>query len=188
VPPFPADDILRRLDRNLLKDGEVVPVTETAEDGAGTLSLTMRAKSLAVRLHRTIPWLSEGKCADAIVFEFLPERLIIHVIELKKQVKLDTWRDMRRQLRGAFHNALALAGVLQITSIDEIQIHVAYTADLVTARESAVPSSLKQGVGRKPRADARDWETRRMQIDDRPDIPINLILRGPDGDAAAQIA
>lgn len=188
MPPLPSDDIIGRLDRNLRMADVVIRVTETAEDGAGTLSLTMRERSLGLRLKRTIPWLSERKCADGIVFEFLPERLVLHLVELKKQIKLDEWNKMRDQIRGAYHNALAVAGVLELASIDEIRVHVAYTTDLVTARESAVPSSLKQGLGRKPSVGARDWQTRRMRIDDRSDIPINLIQRGPDGNAKVDIA
>ena len=188
MPPFPAASVVNRIDGNLVTTGTVIPVTETAAEGAGTLTLTMRTHSLAVRLKDTIPWLVERKCGDAIVLEFFPDRLVAHLVELKSTVGDRKFEDAVSQFRGAYHNALAIAGVLELTKPDEIRCHVAFKVDRVSPVGNASPSGLKTRLGRKPAANAVDWIARRLTIDELQDIPFTWTHRGPDGNAAVEIA
>ena len=132
---------------------EFVTVSETDGDGKdgrgiGTLTLHATAPSLCVRLPRQpVAWLDEKKSADAVILEFVGERPILHLVELKSKVTPKVWQTTKQQFRGAYHNALAVGGVLHVPGFSEIRAHIVYREDGISPEGSTAPSTLKLGLG-----------------------------------------
>jgi hypothetical protein len=172
---------------------EYVIVSETSGDGkddrgVGTLMLHVAAPSICIRLPREpVSWLNERRCADAIVLEFFNESPVLHLVELKSKMTPKEWQKTKQQLRGAYHNALAVGGVLHLQGFSAIKTHVAYREDSVSPEGATAPSTLKLGLVQRLPDNVGDWIARRLVIDGIAAISLNLILRDAAGNAAGQL-
>jgi hypothetical protein len=182
-----------RIDPSFIEcDDTTIAVTETDHDGQGrgpgTLTLTVTTPCIRIRLPRQTPakWLKEKKCADSVVFEFVPDGVNLHIVELKSKVGPQEWLKCKQQFCGALHNALAINGVLELSEFRLIRLHLAYTTDTISPQTTAAPSTLKLGLGNRVPGVA-DWIARRVDLDSWTAVPLSLILRDGQGNASATL-
>lgn len=114
--------------------------------------------------------------------------MILHLVELKSTVDPDEWDKIKKQLKGAYHNALAVRGVLELPDISAVKVIITCSEDRLGSATSATTASLKFGLGKPQRYAAVDWLERRVAIDDLNDIPLNIVIRDPDGNASAHLS
>jgi hypothetical protein len=120
------------------------------------------------------------------VIEFSGDDPTLHLIELKSKMTRDKWLEVKDQLRGAYHNALAIGGVLELGGFAGVRVHVACNEDSISPAATANSSTLKAGLG-KPIPDTIDWVERRLTIEGIPAIPLTVTFRDKDGNAKAQL-
>nr|WP_294513597.1 hypothetical protein [uncultured Rhodopila sp.] len=186
-----SEALLRRLNPSmLLHSDKSISISETAGDEKGRGTITFQLTSLCFRLRlppEPVKWLANQQCADAVIFEFAGERTILHLIEMKTTMRPDAWTKTKQQLVGPYHNALALAGVLQLSPPFEFKAHVAYREDRLGPAATADGLMLKQPLGKLATETFNDWSEGRIGIDGMADIPLNKIRRDGDGNASASL-
>lgn len=175
----------------LLHSDKSISISKTTGDGRedtglGTITFETMSRCIGLRLPPTpVKWLATQRCGDAVVFEFTAGQTILHLIEMKSAMRPSEWIKTKQQLAGAYHNALALAGVLHLNPPFEIRVHVAYRDDRLTGRSSADGTILKQRLGGPATETFHDWTEGRIGIDGIANIPLNKIRRDENGDATA---
>lgn len=184
-------DVLKRLQAgSVTTSDKFVEVSEARGDerGLGTIRLQVEAPCLRLRLpEKPVRWLAAQKCADAIIFEFVGDKPVLHLVELKSRMTPGEWQKVKEQLSGAYHNALAVGGVLELPGFSAIRAHVACREDRVSAETTASPSTLKLGLGQRIPDGAADWIARRFTLDGIVNVPLSVIFRDTDGNASAQL-
>jgi hypothetical protein len=186
-----SEALLRRLNPSMLLHGDKsISISETAgeDKGRGTITFQITSRCIGLRLPPApVKWLANQQCGDAVVFECVGEQTILHLIEMKSTMRPDAWTKTKKQLAGAYHNALALAGALHLSPPFEIKAHVAYREDRLSPTSTADALLLKQPLGRRAIEDFNDWSDGRIGIDGVADIPLNKIRRDSDGNASARL-
>jgi hypothetical protein len=188
--PVPADILKRLRAESITVSDKFIDISETRGDerGLGTLILQVEAPCVRLRLPETpIRWLATQKCADAIVFEFSGEKPVLHLVELKSAMTPGGWKNVKEQLSGAYHNALAVGGVLHLAEFAAIRAHVACREDRIRPDATASPSTLKLGLGLRLPDGVSDWIARRFTLDGVANVPLSVILRDADGNASAHL-
>jgi hypothetical protein len=188
-------EILGRLDKDVIEHSNTeITVHEPKGSGAsgkgkGTLFLKVSTHCIRIRIpdkNGPAGWLTEQKCADAIVIEFSDDGPMLHLIELKSKMTRGQWRDVKKQLLGAYHNALAIGGVLELPRFAGVRVHVLCSEDSISPAATANSSTLKAGLG-KPLPDTIDWVERRLTLDGIAGIPLDVTLRDEAGNARARL-
>jgi hypothetical protein len=167
-----------------------ISISEAAGDdkGRGTITFQLTSSCIGLRLpSEPVKWLQDQECGDAVVFEFAGEQTILHLIEMKSTMRPDAWTKTKRQLAGAYHNALAMAGVLHLSPPFVIKAHVANREDRLSPASSPDALLLKQPLGKSATEIFNDWSDGRIGIDGMADIPLNKIHRDSDGNAPASL-
>lgn len=141
-----------------------VTIHEKAQDGKG--SVTFRAAVpvlLDVPLARgsSINWLSDGKCADGLFFEWLGDGLRAHIVELKRSVDLEIWERKIKgrggQFAGMLKQAVAAAALLG-WPLRDVVFYTAYRYDNLSPTETATLGSFKiETGGSVDEAPEQDW-------------------------------
>jgi hypothetical protein len=114
-------------------------ITETIKDGEAELHVNLRNAAIHFENvdERRWPYLTHKNCADAIVFQYADGRWILHIFELKRTIRSDSWKAMQKQFDGAFLNALVMAGFLKI-DIDDITVYSCFREDKLTKPKESI--------------------------------------------------
>jgi hypothetical protein len=189
-----SEALLRRLNPSmLLHSDKSISISETTGDGRedkglGTITFQLTSPCIRLRLPpEPVKWLANKKCGDAVIFEFAGDQTILHLIEMKSTLGPDAWTKTKQQLAGAYHNVLALAGVLHLSSPFEIKAHVAFREDRLSPASTPDATLLKQPLGKPAAETFNDWSEGRIDIDGVADIPLKKIRRDNDGNASASL-
>ncbi len=118
------------------------------------------------------------KTADCIVFEQKTNcNWALHIFEMKRTVKSKEWAKIQEQFKGAYYNALSIAGFLGINdvinetklytcflndkmSVDSLEMH----ADLVDSNDGA--KSWRKGIVNIDGFESKKYPMEKLQVDD----------------------
>lgn len=163
----------------LLTEGKDQPVElserefhliEKSEGGEADLRVGIFGECILFRglEKRKLQYFKNNKCADYVIFESGDDICILHIFELKRTVKKDEWEHIKQQFSGALQNALALAGVLEVSiSLENVQLHTVYRNDKLN--DAANPAVLRKklhdkSAGSKDSAGS-DWNSRQISLE-----------------------
>jgi|GEM_PF-3861392 len=187
APPI-EDDVLARISPAWRAGpATTISVEETARQGAGVVEFSSNWRCLCIRVpEQPIVWLADRSAPDAIILEFRPSGVWVHLVEMKSTMTPGVYvNKCRKQIAAGWLNTLALLAVLDRNCCDVagVTVHIAYTS------ESGVAENSITGRGSTGIRDYRsEWRNNRMSIPglSRP-VPIRRIVRGGDGNARAEL-
>lgn len=108
---------------------------ERQKDGAMEVTLNLAHPCIMFRDldEHCLSYFKSKKTADCIVFERKDlEAWVLHIFKMKKTVKVKEWKKIYEQFKGAFYNALALAGFLGIElALQETKLYTCYQVDKI---------------------------------------------------------
>ncbi|SET36981.1 hypothetical protein [[Clostridium] polysaccharolyticum] len=109
-----------------------------------------------------LKYFKSKKTADCIMFEQKDSKTwALHIFEMKATVKSKEWGKIREQFRGAYYNALAIAGYLGIESyIKETKLYTCFQKDKITEDPSMV-----RGVLNDANSLIKEWIRGRVNLD-----------------------
>lgn len=154
-------------DSNHVQLGSQVRVVEANEEGEAEVTISSTNRLLLVNTSdkSALRYLSQRKVADGTVCEFLSDdAVILHLMECKRTVKENTWRQIKEQFQGALLNAFAVCGLLNVKQIAEVRLYTAYREDKLDPVTTANPSLLKAPVGGKAASSAIEWRQGQVRI------------------------
>lgn len=99
--------------------------------------------------------------ADCVVFGQKDiNNWALHIFEMKKTVKTKEWEKIQRQFKGAYYNALAIAGFLGIIEyIKETKFYICYKNDGISSDTIGMRASLA-----KANPLEKEWNTGRFKM------------------------
>ena len=141
----------------------VVHVRERESPGSATLRCTTNSLAIAFNLHRK-PFspLKNQQCADGIVFDRIDAASWrMHVVELKRTIRFNNWREMKNQFEGAILNGYALAGILGIKHLTQVICCSAFRYNAIDSN----PNLYKASSGSPVSASIPlDWRHDRLEM------------------------
>lgn len=163
-------------------------VAETDQGGFARLTVKNTSRCIVLRqlAKNRLGYISEKKTADSVLFEQAETgEWTLHIIELKRTLSSSSWDTVIHQLRGAFLNALAVAGVLDIDRIEKVRCYAAYrstkmeTKDIVSTPD---PIFIKSLVGEDiERSALWSWTHKRVKLPDETTALIELLQLDESG-------
>lgn len=133
-----------------LKNDEII-LKEKADNGRVLLKCILNKDTLILQKpeNNTLPYLDGAKknvtaCADKFLFEQDSDgKWILHIMEFKKIIKIETLKKYKIQFVMGIYNARAIAGFLNIP-IKEIYIYSAYRDDRIESMQDESLISMRQ--------------------------------------------
>jgi hypothetical protein len=138
-----------------------IPVFEESSDGAAEISCTWPSEAasgatgVAFRLDKMgFPFLRQRKAVDwLLLLHFTDGSIDAHLIECKRTVGADQWREIKLQMASSVTRGLALAGALGV-QIRRFHAYTAYRNDRLSTHRSPDPVFIRLPIG--PGAVARE--------------------------------
>ncbi len=122
--------------------------------GAVTLRVGDSCHAIAIGRHILPSWLRHKKNADFVVLRFDDIGGVhLHIFELKKTITDSMWRKVKLQAEASLLNAMAVGGVLGISTFATVTLHAAFADDELSPTESTSPVLLKYGADDSRRAE-----------------------------------
>lgn len=150
-----------------LLDG-FVQISEKKEEGQGTVTFEIPGKALLIKAKDQAPliWaLKNGKCAEGAFLTYEENQYHLHIVELKRTVRLSNWKNIINQFEGMFLSSIALLRLIDILSVDKITCYIAYNNDKFYTDKSPQPALLKTHVGMKnPLSGLNEWEKCHVEL------------------------
>lgn len=116
--------------------------------------------------NRKLGYFKNNRCADYILYENIGENWYLHIFELKTKVKKDTWSYIKEQFMGAYQNALAIAGFLNISiNTDKVSLYTVYRYDKIN--DVVNPVAVRYNMYNKHENDHKDsvdWNFKQITI------------------------
>jgi len=167
------DDKLNLIESSLYScsEGEVT-LEETKAGGEAKVKFILNNSCIAFfHMESNKPKYFKCKnCSDNIVFEKINDsEWKLHVIELKRTVKLKEWEKIKEQFKGAILNAKALSGVLEI-KIKEIICYTGFRRDCLGKELVDLKTFIGLEASQTPYI---EWDSGRVHID----LDSKLVLR-----------
>jgi len=153
-----------KIDKDCIEQSDkMIELKETQKQGEVNLNLEVNNPCIAFKKldDNIFQYLKCGECADDIIFEKSDNTWILHIIEFKRTVKSDEWIKVKSQFKGAFLNAIVIAGYLGIKiNMDNIKLYTGFRNDKILKQRLASPAELKGQIGKSLRCnDTEDWES-----------------------------
>lgn len=167
---------LDSIQRNLytILDGSEVLIEDLSEQGEArvTCALPQGAIGMNWRIEspRPFTFLKEGKAADgALMLQLADGTFEAHIMECKRTVNQEKWKEIKQQIRCSLIRLRALAGVMGI-QFNRVVCYTAYRRDMLA------PGAVKLPVGRLQSQQAdqdENLEALRQQTDwEEPEIQL----------------
>lgn len=137
-------------ERIWLMEPELVQKSETClcltEKGEGKADLKVYLNSECILIRNLeknkLEYFRNKKCADYVMFERANDAWKVHIFEMKRTVKEETWeKEIKQQFCGAMQNVLAFSGVLGI-EIEDIVLHTVYRNDKINDMANSIRQHL----------------------------------------------
>lgn len=143
-----------------------VEIEETTQEGRARVCFRADSELLSVRTtdKNALRYLKDKQVADGTVCEWQEGRLCLHIIELKRTVKENSWQTIKAQFVGALQNAQALCGVLGETEIHQVTLYTGYLNDHLAEAKSANPVLNKGLVGQRGGSRLADWHAEHLEL------------------------
>lgn len=141
---------IKELDNHLVSySNEELSFEEKQKEGKMKIKLELRNPCIMFRDldENCLGYFDNRKTADCIVFEKKEEDVwALHIFEMKKQVKTKEWEKIRIQFKGAYYNALALAGYLGVEQfLQETRLYTCFWRDRMNLDSLASRATLSRG-------------------------------------------
>lgn len=125
---------IKELDEHLVHcSNEKLVFQEKQKDGQMEIALLLSNPCVMFRDvdENSLNYFKCKKTADCIVFEQkVGDDWALHIFEMKRTVKAKEWAKIQEQFKGAYYNALAIAGFLGIEDrINDIRLYTCYSND-----------------------------------------------------------
>ncbi len=164
---------LDRLQPEAFAAGSSLTVVETKETGTAALVLSLPSESLLFQYKANATFVFRNqKRADGIVLQPTDSGWQALLVELKRTVRPKSWGIIKLQWVGAWHHALALAGVLEVNLTPKAELMVGYQR-AVMGRATTDPILLKMTIDPVVAKDQHEalvayeeWETGQARLDD----------------------
>ncbi len=135
------------------------------EKGEGKAELEVRLCNDCILIrnleNNKLEYFKNKKCADYVMFESKDDIWKVHIFEMKRTVKEETWeKEIKKQFCGAMQNVLAFSGVLGI-EIEDIVLHTVYRNDKIN--DTANPVRQHPGIRHKSRS-MTDWNDEEISL------------------------
>lgn len=169
---------LDRLQREAFAEGRSLTIIETEETGTAALVLSLPSESILFCYKANTRFVFRNqKRADGILLQPTDSGWQALLVELKRTVRPNSWRTIKLQWIGAWHHALALAGVLEVNLTPKVELMVGYHR-AVMGHATTDPILLKMTIDPVVAEDQHDalvayeeWETGQALLDDLGCLP-----------------
>lgn len=165
------DERLKWLDPNKFQRSDsCIVVKETAKEGEAELRCYVQHDSIAIELDkddqkRRVNYLKNKRVTDCLILEFLkPEVTNIHIVECKRTIKAEKWREIKEQFEGSLLNALCLCGLLGINELKRVTFYTAFRNDNLNPAASTNTIIGKRGVATPLPSSVSDWRQGKISI------------------------
>ena len=141
------------------KSATCLCLTEKGE-GQADLKVHLNSECILIRnLEKNkLEYFRNKKCADYVMFERANDTWKVHIFEMKRTVKEETWeKEIKQQFCGAMQNVLAFSGVLGI-EIEDIVLHTVYRNDKINDMANSIRQHLGVYDKNKSKTDWNDGE------------------------------
>jgi hypothetical protein len=175
---------LERLEAEAYTSGRVLEVKETADDGKACLQLSLDRDAVLFQYpqQRSLIF-ANRKRADGILLERTEQGWQATLIELKRTVRPSSWKKAKAQWAGAWHHALALAGVLEVRLAPEVTFILGYSIDKMGAHLPD-PVLLKTDVDTLIAYE--EWQRGAVSLDDHGEVPVICVGLDEAGNGACR--
>lgn len=170
---------------------ETVEISEKATGGAGTITFNVSLPYLAFRATDNNPpmhWLAASKCADGAFVLFDDEQAHLHIVELKSKLTAKEWKKVKLQFEGMLLNAMAVAGVIELSHFSSVTCYIAYAEDAISVEKNASPVFYKNLPGTSAAApEIAEWLAEQLTALDKFKMTLIKLKRNSDGNATHSI-
>ena len=174
--------ILQKYIRNGIfeKDAHVYCLAELSDEGRTRLDVIIKDENLCIAncdcsLEKTkagckikSPFFSEGKygitkCVDHVILQHKGDSWFLHLIEMKKTIRIPVLQDIRKQNRDAYFYMMALASILHI-KFKAVRSYTTYETDK-TVIDEKTNTRIKMPVLGKWNPDVLgEWRNDKMKL------------------------
>lgn len=149
-----------------LMEPELVQISDEChhltENGEGQADLEVQVSNNCILIrnleNNKLQYFKNKKCADYVMFESIDDIWRVHIFEMKRTVKKETWeKEIKKQFCGVMQNVLAFSGVLGI-EIADIVLHTVYRNDKINDMANPVRQHLSIHKKSISRTDWNDGE------------------------------
>lgn len=169
-----------RFQREAFSQGRSVKAIEKANDGFAEMTINMKTEGLLFQYSPNTRFIfSNPKRSDGILFQQEEDdRWSATLIELKRQVKLQAWSEIKQQWHGAWLHAMAIAGAMEIRLSAKVQCVIGY-------RNERLGLNNPDPVLLKTNADSqrayREWNARCIELDDVGKVSLTQVQLDENG-------
>jgi len=186
---FEKETILKILQN--FKEGNQLVLEEKEDDGKAELAIVSNNYIFAISLshQNKIKAFKHQKVADWIVLEFLNSKeVVLHLIELKRSIKTNSWQKIKEQFKGAYEHSALLKGLFDY-EIKDVICYSAYVFDKLNLESTSNPILLKNSLGNDEYKSAIDWKKEKISMHniDFLHVKIELNLENGIGKGCYQI-
>jgi hypothetical protein len=144
------DDVDEKIDeihdqlKEIMNNNEKCFLIESLESGKMELEVQISNPYLVIKKieDHKLSIFKNQKCADHIVFEYVENNIWkVHILEMKRSVRISNWDHIILQFEGALRNALAINGFFEHTSIQDIQLYTVFLHDKIQPEQN--PNSIE---------------------------------------------
>lgn len=141
---------IRKLDKHLVSFSDKQLYFEEKQK-AGKMKIMLELQNPSIMFRdldeNCLGYFQSKKTADCIVFEQRnKDAWVLHIFEMKRQVKTKEWEKIKAQFKGAYYNALAVAGYLGIEPfLQEIKLYTCFRNDRMNLDAIASKVALSGG-------------------------------------------
>lgn len=150
---------------------EQIHLTEKKKEGTADLQLQLYHPCILFHdlEKRKLQFFKNQKCSDYVMFEYAQDQnqWLVHIFELKRSVGESEWTHLKAQFMGALQNALALAGVLNITfNLNDVYVYTVFRNDKLNNHANTTKQRLKMYERNNPEYLAsHDWNEEKIILD-----------------------
>lgn len=137
-------------------------ISETDKGGQGDVELKLSSPCISFEkmADNRLKYFKSDRSADGLIFEYKAGTWYVHIFELKTSLGFKQWHHAVDQICYSLMNALAIAGVLNITfSFENVSTYIVYSEEDVCEKynrhSSANALSARSGM--------RDQNNRRLE-------------------------
>lgn len=121
-------------------------IEEKTQSGYARLNLSFTNPCITFKKldDNRLGYFKQKNTADGLMIEMTPEKCRLHIFELKKTIDISSLEKMLKQFKGAYLNALAIAGYLGIT-YDQVLLYCGYRYDKLSQASDEYPLNQESG-------------------------------------------
>ena len=116
-----------------------------------------------------ISYLKNQCAADYILLQLKEDNWYVHIFELKRTVKDESWKHIKKQFSGSLQNIIALAGFLNIQIVfEKVFLYTAYRNDTINNTSDPVKQRFENMLASSGKAidsNNTDWNNKTIFLD-----------------------